>query len=113
MIDGPAPTPAEDAKTVGVVEHRETAVLLGDLGEFGQARDVTLHRVHALDHQHLRRLGVERGEHRAKVVGAVVGESLHRGHGEPDSVPKAGVDVLVGEDEVALLGERSHAGEAG
>ena len=55
VVDRAAALAAEDAEAMGVVEHREAAVLLGDLGELRQAGDVALHRVDALDDEHLRR----------------------------------------------------------
>ncbi len=113
MIDGAAALPAEDAEAMGIVEHGEAPVFLGDFGEFGQARDVAFHRVNALDHEHLGHVLTHRPEHLAQIVRAVVAEALDRGHREPDAVPEARVDVFVGEDDVALLGKRRHARKAG
>ena len=88
-------------------------MLVGDLPELRQPGDVPLHRVNALDHEHLRRVGANRGEDFAQVVRAVMREPLDRRHGQPDAVPQARVDVFVREDDVALLRKRRDAREAG
>src|SRR5271165_4060901 len=76
VIDGPATLAAEDPEAVRVVEHREAAVLLSDLGQLGKAGDVALHGVHPLDHEHLRGLRIGRRDHLPEVVGVVVREPL-------------------------------------
>ena len=113
VVGGAAALAAEHAEAVGVVHHGEAAVLLADLGQLGQARDVALHRVDALDDQQLGGVGVAGGEDIAEVVGAVVREPLDGGAGDLDAVPEAGVEVLVGQDDVALLREGRHAGHDG
>jgi hypothetical protein len=113
VIGGAAALAAEHAEAVGVVEHGEAVVFLGDGGELRQAADVPLHRVNALDDEVLGRGGIGGGDNLAEVVRAVVGKAFHRGHGETDAVPETGVEVLVGEDHVALLGEGCDARHAG
>ena len=54
VIDGAAALPTEHAEAVGVVEHGEAAGFLADLRNLGQAANVALHRIDALDKQHLR-----------------------------------------------------------
>jgi len=113
VVSGAAALAAEHAEAVGVVEHVEAGVLASDRQQAGQLGDVAFHRVDALDDHHLRRGGGEAGGDGAEVVGVVVGKAFDGGGGETDAVPEAGVDVFVGEDDVALLGEGGDAGEAG
>ena len=114
VIDRAAPLPAEHAETVGVIKHQETAVLLGRFDDLRQANDMALHRIHALDHDHLRDAVRNGLDDLAQILGIVVGEAFDRGHRQTDAVPHAGMDVLVDEDDVALLregGDARHAGE--
>ena len=114
VIDGAATLAAEDAEAVGVVEDGEAAVFFGDFGELWEAGDVAFHGVDALNDEHLGGIAAGGGGGDfAEVVGAVVRETLHRGAGELDAFPETGVDVLVGENDVTLLGEGGDAGETG
>ena len=103
VIDGAAALPAEDAETVGVVDHGETAGLLADLRELRQAADVAFHRIHALDHEHFGRDKGNGFQDVPQVLGVVVAEALDRGHRQADAIPQAGMDIFIGEDHVALL----------
>ena len=109
MIDGATAVAAEDTEAMRIVEDREAAVFFGDLRNLGEAGDVALHGINAFDDQHLGRVAVSGGEGAAEVFGTVVGEALDGRHGEPDAVPETRVNVFIGEDDVALLGEGGDA----
>ena len=110
VVRGAAALAAEHAEAVGVVEHVETVELLGGGDQLGEVSDVAFHRVHAFDDEQLRDVGRHGASGGAQFVGVVVGEALDGGVGEADTVPEAGMDVFVGEDDVALGGEGRDAG---
>lgn len=113
VVGGAAALAAEDAEAVGVVEHGEHFVGGGGFEEGGEGGDVAFHRVDAFDGEEFGGVAGELGGDVAEIGGVVVGEAFEGGGGEAGAVPHAGVDVFIGEDDVALLREGGEAGEAG
>ena len=105
MVDRAAALPAEDAEAVGVVEHHEAAVssAISSARAGGRCGPPSSKRPRRRASSGCVRDSLQ---HLPEILGIVVGETLDRGHREADAVPEARMDVLVGEDDVALLGER-------
>ena len=114
VVDRPAAVAAQHARGVGVVDHHDGAVLLGQGGELVHRADVAVHREHAVGDDQLVAGLVLRSPAAVPRSGDVlVAKDLDLGAREPRAVDDAGVVQLVGEDEVVLAQDRAHGAGVG
>ena len=103
VIDGAAAVAAEDAGGVGVVDHHDGVVLLGECGELVDGTDVAVHREDAVGDDELAAgLVLDLFEELFGVGDVLVAEDLDLGAGEAGAVDDGGVVELVRQDEVAF-----------
>ncbi|MNX87941.1 hypothetical protein D3C86_1198950 [compost metagenome] len=107
MIDRAAALVPEDARRVGVIDHDDGLVLLGDLDDVRQRRDVPVHREDAVgDDQGAAVVALDLVEHPAQVRHVLVLEDGDLGAAQAAAVDDARVVELVGDDHVLLAEHR-------
>src|ERR1700722_2162463 len=103
VIWAAATVAAKHTAGVGVVDHHDGTVSLGDLGELVDGADVAIHREDAVgDEQFVAGLLLDLLQQLLCVGDVFVAEDLDLRAGEPCAVDDAGVVELVGEDEVVF-----------
>ena len=100
MLDGAAAGLADKAGRVAVVDHHHRAVLVGQIADGLERRDVAVHREHAVGRDELDAAILGELELATQIVEieVLVAEAL--GLREPDAVDDAGVVEGVGDDRV-------------
>ena len=102
----PAPVRPDEADRVGVVDHHERAVALGEVADPGEVGDVAVHREDAVGRDHP---GVRAGrllEARLELVEVAVRVAQPLRLAEPDPVDDRGVVERVGDDRVVGAEQR-------
>ncbi len=101
VIDAAAAVAAEDSGGVGVVDHHDGAVLVGDVAELVDGADVAVHRKDAVgDEEFAAWLVLDLFQELFGVGDIFVAEDLDFGAGEASAVDDARVVQFVGENEV-------------
>lgn len=118
VIDRAATVAAEHTAGVGVIDHHDGSILVGEIAELVDGADVAIHREDAVGDEELAAGLVLNFLEQLFGVGDVfVAEDFDLGAGEACSVDDAGVVELVGEDEVFFAEDggdsASVGGEAG
>ena len=96
----PAPVRPDEADGVGVVDHHERAVAVGEVADPGEVGDVAVHREDAVGRDHPRVGAGRLLEARLELVEVAVRVAQPRRLAEPDPVDDRGVVERVGDDGV-------------
>ncbi len=115
VIDDPAAAPAQHALTVGVVDHQQVVVLLGDGVDLIERRHIAVHAEHPVgdDHRPAIAAALVVFNHPAQVVGVAVRVAQDAGPGKPAAVDDAGMVELVRVDDVVLADQRRDGPQVG
>ena len=105
----PPPRRAVQADRVDLVEIGHGVVRVGDVAEFGDRRDVAVHRIDGLEGDELRRCGSRSRELAVEVARVVVREDALLGAAVPDALDHRGVVERIGEDDAARHARRQRA----
>src|SRR5262249_18068389 len=108
VFRGAAPTLADEADRVGIVDHDQRAMLVGEFADGAQVGDDAGHREHAVrcDELEARARGVGFAEPRFEVGHVVVAIAIALRLAQPDAVDDAGVIELVADDGVFFAEQR-------
>ena len=105
----PAAARAVEPDRMDLVEIGHGAKGLGRVAQFGNRRDVAIHRVDRLKGDELGPGGVDPGEQAAEILGVVMGEDVLLGTAAADSFDHRGVIRRVGEDDAIGQPRRERA----
>ena len=89
------------ADGVHLVEIGERVVLLGEIADRGDRRDMAVHGIDALEHDDLRRLERDFFQHLLEMLDVVMAEDVLHAAAVADAFDHRGVVLLVGEDHRA------------
>ena len=117
MLGHAAAVRAEDAGGVGFVDHQHRVMPLGQLGQFGQRRQIAVHAEQRIGDDQAAAVARGIAEQFGQMIDVGVAVDAHFGPREPAAVDQAGVIFGVGVDRVAAPdqgGDRAEVGgEAG
>jgi hypothetical protein len=100
MLVGPPPRFAHEPDRVRIVHHHQRAVLIGEIADRSQVRNVTIHREHAVRRDHFEPAVRRLLQLRREVGHVVVQITEPLRFAEADAVDDAGVVQLVRNDRV-------------
>ena len=102
---------ADYAESVGIVNHDGGVVLLAEFADAGDGGDVSLHRIHAVNHDELGGVAGGEPELLLQVCHVVVAELAYLAETQAAAVDDAGVVKGVEEDEASAEAEASDNSE--